>query len=161
MDHVRFHPTCLEPARQPEAVAAGFEGNRNPHDRAPGPDRLIPPAMQQAKEPFWVRLELIARLTLNAGKHAGNQPARLAQLDDGYHRAILVQGDEGSAQVVRLGHRGTPSVTCSDEVAILAARPIASLGWNTFPVPSLTQKNKADLTRCAEDILLTREAHFP
>jgi hypothetical protein len=36
-----------------------------------------------------------------------------------------------------------------------------TLGWNTFPVPSLTQKNKADLTRCAEDILLTREAHFP
>jgi hypothetical protein len=25
----------------------------------------------------------------------------------------------------------------------------------------LTEKNKADLTRCAEDILLAREAHFP
>src|SRR5690349_8256413 len=98
MDHVRFHPTCLEPARQPEAVAAGFEGKRNPRNRAPRPDRLIPPAMQQAKQPFWVRLELLARLTLNAGKHAGNEPARLAQLDDGNHRAILVQGDEGSAQ---------------------------------------------------------------
>lgn len=35
------------------------------------------------------------------------------------------------------------------------------LGWNTFPVPKLTQTNKADLTRCAEDILLAREAHFP
>lgn len=35
------------------------------------------------------------------------------------------------------------------------------LGWNTFPVPTLTDKNKADLTRCAEDILLTREHHFP
>ncbi|MCW5716909.1 MAG: class I SAM-dependent DNA methyltransferase [Bauldia sp.] len=35
------------------------------------------------------------------------------------------------------------------------------LGWNTFPVPALTEKNKADLTRCAEDILLAREAHFP
>jgi len=35
------------------------------------------------------------------------------------------------------------------------------LGWNTFPVPALTDKNKADLTRCAEDILLAREAHFP
>ena len=32
--------------------------------------------------------------------------------------ADTVQGDEGPAQVVRLGHRGTPSVTCSDEVAI-------------------------------------------
>ena len=36
-----------------------------------------------------------------------------------------------------------------------------TLGWNTFPVPTLTDKNKADLTRCAEDILLVREAHFP
>lgn len=36
-----------------------------------------------------------------------------------------------------------------------------TMGWNTFPVPTLTEKNKADLTRCAEDILLAREAHFP
>ncbi|MBT3637230.1 MAG: class I SAM-dependent DNA methyltransferase, partial [Opitutae bacterium] len=36
-----------------------------------------------------------------------------------------------------------------------------TLGWNTFPVPVLTEKNKEDLTRCAEDILLAREAHFP
>jgi len=36
-----------------------------------------------------------------------------------------------------------------------------TLGWNTFPVPPLTEKNKTDLTRCAEDILLAREAHWP
>jgi hypothetical protein len=36
-----------------------------------------------------------------------------------------------------------------------------TLGWNTFPVPLLTEQNKADLTGCAEDILLAREAHFP
>lgn len=36
-----------------------------------------------------------------------------------------------------------------------------TLGWNTFPVPILTAKNKEDLTRCAENILLAREAHFP
>jgi hypothetical protein len=36
-----------------------------------------------------------------------------------------------------------------------------TLGWNTFPVPPLTEKNEADLTRCAEDILLAREAHYP
>jgi hypothetical protein len=36
-----------------------------------------------------------------------------------------------------------------------------TLGWNTFPVPTLTEKNRADLTRCAEDILLAREHHFP
>lgn len=36
-----------------------------------------------------------------------------------------------------------------------------TLGWNTFPIPNLTEKNKADLTRCAENILLAREVHFP
>lgn len=36
-----------------------------------------------------------------------------------------------------------------------------TIGWNTFPVPTLTEQNKADLTKCAEDILLAREAHFP
>lgn len=41
----------------------------------------------------------------------------------------------------------------SQERARLNARPRAS--------SSLTEKNKADLARCAEDILLAREAHFP
>ena len=36
-----------------------------------------------------------------------------------------------------------------------------ALGWNAFPLPTLTEKNKTDLTRCADDILLAREAHFP
>src|SRR3974390_3928139 len=85
--------------------------------------------MQQSKQPLWARLQLLARLTPNAGKDAANQPARLAHLDDGNDRAILVQGHEGPAQIVRLGHRGTPSIDVSDEIAILAARPIASLRW--------------------------------
>ncbi|MCB1467923.1 MAG: class I SAM-dependent DNA methyltransferase [Rhizobiaceae bacterium] len=38
-----------------------------------------------------------------------------------------------------------------------------TLGWNTFPLPptGLTQKQRADLTATAENILLAREAHFP
>ena len=36
-----------------------------------------------------------------------------------------------------------------------------TLGWNTFPVPTLTDQNKADLVRTAEDILLAREANYP
>src|SRR5437899_7242045 len=67
MDHVRLYSTRRKPARQPEAVAASFEGQRNPRDRAAGPDRLIPPAMQQAKQSFRARLQLLARLTFNAG----------------------------------------------------------------------------------------------
>jgi hypothetical protein len=36
-----------------------------------------------------------------------------------------------------------------------------TLGWNTFPVPPLTDEDKAALTQCAEGILLAREVHFP
>src|SRR5207247_1447253 len=89
MDHVRLYLARLEPTRQPKAVAAGFEGNRNPRDSAAGPDRLIPPAMQHGKQPFGAWLLLLARLTLNTRNYAANQPARLAQLDDGNDRAVL------------------------------------------------------------------------
>src|SRR6516165_545884 len=63
MDHVRLDATRRQPARQPETVAAGFESQRNPRNIAAGPDRLIPPAMQHRKQPFWARLQLLARLT--------------------------------------------------------------------------------------------------
>ena len=36
-----------------------------------------------------------------------------------------------------------------------------TLGWHTFPIPTLTEKNKVDLERSAQEILLAREAHFP
>lgn len=36
-----------------------------------------------------------------------------------------------------------------------------TIGWNTFPVPKLTEKNKDDLTKCAQEILLSRERHYP
>ena len=76
--HGRLDATRRKPARQPEAVAAGLEGQRNPGDRAAGPDRLIPPTMQEHKQPIWARLQLLTWLTLNPGKHTGNEPARLA-----------------------------------------------------------------------------------
>ena len=36
-----------------------------------------------------------------------------------------------------------------------------TLGWNTFPLPTLTSKNKEDLIASAEEILISRERHFP
>lgn len=36
-----------------------------------------------------------------------------------------------------------------------------TLGWNTFPTPLLTEKNRDDLNRSSENILLAREHHFP
>ncbi|NRQ09427.1 DNA methyltransferase [Aliiroseovarius sp. xm-v-208] len=35
-----------------------------------------------------------------------------------------------------------------------------TMGWNTFPVPDLTDDDKAVLTKCAEDILLARDHYF-
>jgi hypothetical protein len=35
-----------------------------------------------------------------------------------------------------------------------------TVGWNTFPVPSLTESENAALTKCAEDILLARDYYF-
>lgn len=37
----------------------------------------------------------------------------------------------------------------------------ATVVYNTFPVPPLTDQNKDDLETCAEEILLARESHFP
>ena len=37
----------------------------------------------------------------------------------------------------------------------------STLGWNTFPVPTLTEQNKSDLTKSAKQILLVREEKFP
>src|SRR5437763_16701377 len=51
VDHMRLDATRRKPARQPEAVAAGFEGQRNPRDCAASLDRLVAPAMQHAKQP--------------------------------------------------------------------------------------------------------------
>jgi hypothetical protein len=36
--------------------------------------------MPQAKKPFRTRFQLLLRLTLNAGKHPGNQPVRRSRL---------------------------------------------------------------------------------
>src|ERR1700730_14454310 len=101
--------------------------------------------MQHGKQPFWRRLQLLLRLTLNAGKYTANQPARLAHLDDGNDCAILVQGDEGPAQVVQLGHRGTPSVICQRRWCHLLRRlphTISSLEGSGFepsvPLPGLS-----------------------
>src|ERR1700730_2629435 len=57
----------------------------------------------------------------------GSTPAT-SQLDWGNDCAILVQGDEGPAQVIQLGHNGTPSVICQRRWChLLVACPVPSL----------------------------------
>ena len=56
-------------------------------------------------------------LALDGRYDPGDQPARLAQLDDRDQRAVLLQGEEASAQVVRLRH-GTLRRFGSDDRAL-------------------------------------------
>jgi len=36
-----------------------------------------------------------------------------------------------------------------------------TLGWNTFPLPTMSDKSKSDLARCAQEVLIARESNFP
>ena len=36
-----------------------------------------------------------------------------------------------------------------------------TLGWNTFPIPKLTDRNRSDLERTAKGIIIARGSHFP
>ena len=104
VNDVGFDAARPQPARQPEAVAASLEGNGDTRDRAAGLDRLVLPALQQSEQRLRVRLELLHRVALDPGNDAGDQPARLAHLDDRDQRAIRFQSREGSAQVIGLRH---------------------------------------------------------
>lgn len=63
------------------------------------------------------------------------------------------------AIIVSKLHRAWIAAVCGKLETRL--RYSSSLGWNSYPLPLLTEKNKADLARCAKEILLAREAHFP
>jgi hypothetical protein len=77
------------------------------------------------------------------------------------NRCFVIAGDQLApfAIVVSSMHRAWIDAVCGK----LEQRYNYSntLGWNTFPIPKLTHQNQLDLTRCAENILLAREAHFP
>jgi hypothetical protein len=67
------------------------------------------------------------RLAVDAGNDAGDQPARLAHLNDD-QRTILIQNGERSAQIIRLWHGALRRLSQRRWCLVLAARPIASLG---------------------------------
>ena len=117
--------TEAQPARQPEAVAAGLIGDDNPVDRVAGLRRFIAPTMQELQEGVAVCIEFLLRIAFEPWHDAGNQPTRLAQLDDGDQCRVLFKRDEGPAEVVKLPHEalhwpGLDTQWCHS----LAARPI-------------------------------------
>src|SRR3712207_2096777 len=104
MDDIRFNAARPQPARQPEAVAAGLEGDADTRDPTANPGRLVPPTPEQPEQRGLVGLDLLHGLALDGRDNASDKPARLAQLNDRDKRVILLQGNEASAQVVRLRH---------------------------------------------------------
>ena len=56
----------------------------------------------------------------------GDEPARLAHLDDRDQRGFVVQAGGGSAQIVPLRHRALLVCLRQQSCSSLAARPIAS-----------------------------------
>src|SRR5271155_1417714 len=130
MDYMRLNPMRTKPARQPEAVPTSFEGQCNPRDLAAGLDRLVAPAMQQGKQPFWVRLQLLAGLALNAGKHTGNQPTRWYQARTADHRAATRK-----TMIVALASAPTSCSCKSGRSAALSASARLTMRWGWVRAP--------------------------
>src|SRR4051812_41771713 len=99
MDDVGFDVAGPEPARQPEPVAANLEGDGDARDRAAFLGCLCTPAHQQTEQFHLAWFELLQRMALDPWNNAGDEPARLAHLDDRNDRAVLLQGSEGPTGV--------------------------------------------------------------
>ena len=104
VDEMSLDLAVAEPAGQPEAIPPSLEGDDDPPDRPSRPDRLVSPTMQDTEKCRLVRLYLFSRAALDARHDAGHEPARLAHLDDRDQRALVIEGDARSAQVIRLRH---------------------------------------------------------
>src|SRR3954453_23465365 len=128
VNDIGFDVAGPEPARQPETVAARLEGDGDAGDRAAFLGGLGTPAHQQTEQLHLAWFELLQRMALNPWDNAGDEPTRLAHLDDRHDRAILLQGSEGPAQIIELLCHGTlHRVASSDDGDIFATvRPIAS-----------------------------------
>src|SRR5258706_10310920 len=87
-----------QPARQPEAVTAGLESDSDAFDPMPCLRRFLSPSMQQLQQCALVDRELLQRLALDARHNAGDEPARQAQFDNGYQRAVRIEISSFSAE---------------------------------------------------------------
>src|SRR5712691_1399319 len=127
MDHIDLDPPSLQPPRQPEPVAAGFEGRDDPLDLAAGFDRLVPPSMQQCQKRFRIGTLLLQWRSFEAGNNTPDQPGLETQFNHRNQRAILIKGDEGSAQIVPF-HGALHRLSSQQRWChTLVACPIASL----------------------------------
>ena len=116
VDDVGFGTMRTQPAGQPEPVATGLEGDCDARHRAASRGRLVPPTMQQPEQRRFVRLELLQRVSLDPRNDAGDEPARLAHLDDGDDCASPAPGERGIGSGRSPAAWGTPSVVSATMV---------------------------------------------
>src|ERR1700730_4933020 len=127
MDHVRLDAAALKPAREPEAVAAGFVGDGDAGDGTPRLDGFTAPALQQAEQLFGVGVHLLLGMALDARDQTGHEPTLLTHLDHDYQSAMLIKGGEGSTHIVCTGcHGASPSASPAMRMPRPRRRPIAS-----------------------------------
>jgi hypothetical protein len=138
VDDMGLDAPGAQPARQPEAVAAGLVGHRDACDRLACLGRLVLPAPQKPQQRLLVRLDLLQRMAIEAGHDGGHEPARLAHLDDGDDGAGLLEGYEGPAQVIRLRHGDAPSAGSGSDGAPPSPRlhSFSTSVWTPTPAGS-------------------------
>jgi hypothetical protein len=98
VDDMSFDTLALQPSRQPQTIPGRL---RRPPIRLivlPALVASVAPAIQQLEQRRLIGRKFLQRLTIDPRNDAGDQPSRLAYLDDGSERAILLQSGERSAQ---------------------------------------------------------------
>lgn len=75
-------------------------------------------------------------MALEAGNNPGDEPTRLTYLDCRNKRALLIQVDERSAQVVPLWHGAAPSIASSGDGASTSPPPHSFSTRSRWPLPS-------------------------
>src|ERR1700686_1969502 len=107
MDDKGLDTASAQPAGQPESIPAGLESQNDPSDHSTAFHRTIPPTLHQTQQRRWIGIQFLQGSSFNARNKSGGEPACLAHLQHYNHGAILLEGDQRTAQVINLGHGGT------------------------------------------------------
>jgi len=116
MDHLGLDLSRAQPTRQPKAISAGLEGNDDPDDGLAGLYRLVAPTIQKLQKRVSIGIMLLQGFARDARDQAGNEPALETHFDHSDKRAILIEGDEGPAEIILL-HGGTFRLVENDDGA--------------------------------------------
>jgi hypothetical protein len=73
-------------------------------------DGFVTPAMQQPEHGLRVGHELLQRIALDPRNDPADQPTRQAEFNNGNQRSMLIQGDEGSSEVILWLRHGPISI---------------------------------------------------